>query len=87
MTAQLTLPATIYIGFADFGHIGVGNMGDFVTDMDAAADLLCADPDGRVLRIDFDVSTNLPESVSDVTEDCSLIIARRMYERGIEVAA
>ena len=85
---MLRLPPTIYFAFTDFGaKLGIGCVGDFVTDIEDAADQLSECSGARVLRIDFDVSTNSPESVSDVTEDCEIIVARRCYERGIEDAA
>ena len=74
----LSMPKTIYQGFADFGpKIGQGNMGDYATSFDGAHDMLANyielmgdEPTRyRILRTDFDVETGLPESTADVTED------------------
>lgn len=76
----INLPRTIYVGFADFGKLGLGVIGDFETTIEGAAEAMAntngLDETARVLRIDFDTETNLPEAASDVTEDCRLIADR-----------
>ncbi len=75
----LRLPHTVYVGFADFGSFGVGNMGDFVTTMDEAVQMLVDtngdSGTGRIFRIDLDVETNEPEAIRDVTSDCIALLS------------
>lgn len=80
---QLRLPTTVFISFCDYGGtIGQSGGTDFVTTLLDAAEMMAeidknSDTPTRVFQIDLDVSTNLPESVRDVTDDCIEIIKTR----------
>lgn len=69
---RAVLPRTIYITMMDFGRLGAAAT-DPQTSFEEVAieflDQLDADNHPRVLRIDFDVKTNVPESIRDVTDD------------------
>lgn len=85
---RIRLPRTIFVGFADFGRIGIGSAGDFDTDIEAAADRLSELMDEqhmpRAFRMDFDVETNALEAVTEVSDQVLAIISRRTRERGLE---
>ena len=76
---RLELPKTIFISFMGLPCIGEIGINDFDTTLaDAAGTFLEEQAQGRpcrVLRIDFDVEMNAPDSVRDVTADCVDLIA------------
>ena len=75
---RAVLPRTIYITLMDLGNLGAAAT-DPQTSFEEVAigffDELDADNHPRVFRIDFDVETNAPESIRDVTADCVDLIA------------
>lgn len=92
------LPSTLYIILGNygpaFGRLVASDIGiiDPVENMEDAADQLgeierSTGCDGRVLELTFDISTNLPESVRDVTEDCVRIVQKRLAARGVVTVA
>lgn len=88
---MLNLPATLYIAIGDFGpKIGQGYIGENMTDFDAAQDAVSDWLDFqckafRVVRIDFDPATNLPEHTTDVTDEVAAAITSRCIERDLPV--
>lgn len=66
------LPPEIYQIVATYPS-GVGNVGDFTADFDDALDaFVSARDDGlrpRVFAVTFDVHTNAPETINDVTDE------------------
>ena len=91
---QTKLPTTLYIALGNYGPVlrqtvasDIGAL-DPTENLDDAADQLLevegsTGRDGRVIEVTFDFSTNQPESVRDVTDDCVSIIKRRCDQRGI----
>lgn len=80
MTHKIKMPQTIYTPYGLGGREGWFILGDFWTDISDAANE-CVDAmdkkyitDWRVIRTDFDPDTNLPEHVSDVTEEAAATI-------------
>jgi len=87
MAHTFTMPATVYMVAADFEALGLGNAGDFVTDISDAADQAAGHIDhdkimARVFKIEFCVEHNTPETVTEVTEEVENIIASRLFNRG-----
>lgn len=76
---RLELPKTIFISFMGLPRTGEIGVNDFdATLADAAGTFFEEQAQGRpcrVLQIDFDVETNAPESIRDVTADCVDLIA------------
>jgi len=82
------LPTTLYIALGNYGptlntgRVDIGAL-DPTEDIEDAADQLYeiegnTGLDGRVLELTFDVASNAPESVRDVTDDCVAIIRKRL---------
>lgn len=76
---RLELPKTIFISFMGLDRTGEIGINDFDTTLkDAAKTFFEEQAQGRpcrVLQIDFDVETNAPETIRDVTADCVDLIA------------
>lgn len=87
------LPTTLYLALGNYGPAlrtvatDVGALDPTETLDDAADQLLEIEGntgrDGRVFELTFDVATNMPESIRDVTDECVAIIRKRCVDRGI----
>lgn len=87
------LPPILYFALGNYGAAlnttacDIGAL-DPVENLDDAADALIevetsTGLNGRVLAITFCLTSNMPEAVSDVTEECVAIVHRRQQARGI----
>ena len=83
----MKFPATIFTVYGQCKVFGWIHIGDFHTEIDAAADAMvdALDRDydaARVIRTDFDVETGAPETVRDVTEEAKAESRMWLMARG-----
>lgn len=88
--ADLTLP-TFYFVATDFGRLGLGSANDLTPDRDRAYDDYagCRDQGqpARAFMVEFDVETNAPESITDITADLAGEYSDTCAARGDLMAA
>ena len=90
MKHEFTLPATHYEAWVQFADGDIANVTDGATSfddvLDQATDAGCGeDLPFRMFRIDMDVETNTPETVSEVTDKAIAVIMERCEQRDLDI--
>ena len=88
----MKLPNQLYIAIGDYDELGHGNIGENLKSLDDALEATIDFIEGgganfRVLRVDLCLSSNEPETASDVTEIIEHKIHNRCVGRNINVPA